>query len=325
MTKAQHPTLHLAGLALNAAGGVPDWIQLTPAGPDVVGRDGRSWRLSDPAAVVARTAAEAQPIVVDIDHASETRPAGEPAPAQGWIEAVEVRDGALWGRVSWTVAGRALMAAEAYRYVSPTFLFDKTTREIVRLTSAALVHRPNLQLQALNSQDDETEETVQMDKAICEALGLAANATPADAVVAITALKAEQETALNAAAHPDPERFVPRADHDLALNRITAFEADEKARQETAINAAVDAAVDAAVAAGKIAPASKEYHVATCKAVGLEKFQAMVGTMPAIAAPGKPGAKPAAGAAMLTDEQAWACNQLGIDPDVYAKSLSTEA
>ena len=321
MTKAQHPTLHLTGLALNAAGGVPDWIQLTPAGPDVVGRDGRSWRLSDPAAVVARTAAEAQPIVVDIDHASETRPAGEPAPAQGWIEAVEVREGALWGRVNWTVAGRALMAAEAYRYVSPTFLFDKATREIVRLTSAALVHRPNLQLQALNFQDDETEETVQMDKAICEALGLAATATAADVVVAITALKAEQAKALNAAAHPDPERFVPRADHDLALNRITAFEADEKARQETAVTAAVDAAI----AAGKVAPASREYHVATCKAVGIEKFQAMVGAMPAIAARGEPNPKPATGTATLTDEQAWACNQLGIDPEVYAKSLSTEA
>lgn len=320
MTMTQR-TLHLAGLALNAAGGVPDWIQLAPAGPEITGRDGRSWRLSDPDAVAARTAAEAQPIVIDIDHASETRPAGEPAPAQGWIEAVEVRDGALWGRVSWTAAGRALMAAEAYRYVSPTFLFDRATREIVRLTSAALVHRPNLQLQALNFQDDETEETVQMDKAICEALGLAANATAADAVVAITALKAEQAKALNAAAHPDPERFVPRADHDLALNRITAFEADEKARQETAITAAVDAAI----AAGKVAPASKEYHVATCRAVGLEKFQAMVGAMPAIAARGEPSVKPAGGTATLTDEQAWACNQLGIDPAVYAKSLSTEA
>lgn len=320
MTMTQR-TIHLAGLALNAAGGVPDWIQLTPAGPEITGRDGRSWRLSDPDAVAARTAAEAQPIVIDIDHASETRPAGEPAPAQGWIEAVEVRDGALWGRVSWTAAGRALMAAEAYRYVSPTFLFDRATREIVRLTSAALVHRPNLQLQALNSQDDETEETVQMDKAICEALGLAANATAADAVVAITALKAEQAKALNAAAHPDPERFVPRADHDLALNRITAFEADEKARQETAITAAVDAAI----AAGKVAPASREYHVATCKAVGIEKFQAMVGAMPAIAARGEPTPKPAGGTAKLTDEQAWACNELGIDPAVYAKSLSTEA
>ncbi len=324
MTMTQH-ILHLAGLALNAAaGGVPDWIQLTPAGPEIAGRDGRSWRLSDPAAVAARTAAEAQPIVIDIDHASETRPAGEPAPAQGWIEQVEVRDGALWGRVNWTVAGRALMAAEAYRYVSPTFLFDRATREIVRLTSAALVHRPNLQLTALNSTGDtpeDTQETVQMDKAICEALGLAANATAADAVVAITALKAEQAKALNAAAHPDPERFVPRADHDLALNRITAFETDEKARNEAAINAAVDAAV----AAGKVAPASKEYHVATCKAVGLEKFQAMVAAMPAIASPGNPAPKPATGAAVLTAEQAWACNSLGIDPADYAKSLSTEA
>ena len=47
--------------------------------------------------------------------------------------------------------------------------------------------------------------------------------------------------------------------------------------------------------------------------------------MPAIAARGEPTPKPATGTATLTDEQAWACNQLGLDPAVYAKSLSTEA
>ena len=318
MTMTQR-TIHLAGLALNAAGGVPEWIQLTPAGPDVVGRDGRSWRLSDPARVAALTvaaSAASQGIVIDIDHVSETLPAGSPAPAQGWIEAVEVRDGALWGRANWNVSGRALMEAEAYRFVSPAFLFDKTSREIGRLTSVALTHKPNLTMQALNSQDDETEETVQMDKAICEALGLAATATAADVVVAITALKAEQAKALNAAAHPDPERFVPRADHDLALNRITAFEADEKARAEAAINAAVDAAV----AAGKIAPASKEYHVATCKAVGLDKFKAMVGAMPALTTLPKPAGAQSAGTSDLSAEEVAVCAQLGIDPADFAKT-----
>ena len=160
-----------------------------------------------------------------------------------------------------------------------------------------------------------------MDKAICEALGLAANATAADAVVAIAALKAAQETALNAAQHPDPERFVPRADHDLALNRITAFEADEKAREETAITAAVDAAI----VARKFTPASKADGLATCKDIGLERFGKMIDAMPALIPDGKSTNKPAAGAATLTDEQAWAANQLDLTAEEYLKTLSTEA
>ncbi|MCA8880383.1 MAG: hypothetical protein KDA73_10615 [Rhodobacteraceae bacterium] len=314
----QTPHIQLQGLALNAGEASPEWVQLTPAGPDITGRDGRSWRLSDPAAVAARFAARRQPIVVDIDHLSELAKPGEPAPAQGWIETVEVRDGALWGQVSWNKSGRALMEAEAYRFLSPTFLFDPKSREIMSLRSAALVHRPNLEMQALNS---ETEETVQMDKAICEALGLAADATAADAVVAITRLKDAKAVALNAADHPDPGKFVPKADHELALNRIREFEADETARNETAVGAAVDAAV----AAGKIAPASKEYHLATCKAVGIEKFQQMVGTLPVIAGgtrtetPATPGK-----ASALTADEIAVCAQLGHSHTDFAAAKATE-
>lgn len=35
-----------------AAAGVPDWIELLPAGPDIAGVDGRAWTLPDPQTVV---------------------------------------------------------------------------------------------------------------------------------------------------------------------------------------------------------------------------------------------------------------------------------
>jgi hypothetical protein len=140
-----------------------------------------------------------------------------------------------------------------------------------------------------------------MDKAVLDALGLAASSTAADAVVAINALKADTATALNRAQTPDPERFVPKADHQLALNRITAFEAEAKARQE----AEIVAAVDAAVTAGKVAPASKDYHLAACRQEGgLERFTAMIKAAPVIApASGLDGKTPKAADLALNTEQ----------------------
>jgi phage I-like protein len=268
----------LPGLALNfETGTVPDWVQLTPAGPAIVGRDGRGWKLSDPEAV-ARAYDPAKEPQIDLEHSSQlAAPAGLPAPAVGWIKAIEVRDGALWGRVEWTKDGEAAVASRAYRYLSPVFQYDWETSEILRIASAGLTNSPNLEMAALNAQ----QEKDPMDKAVLEALGLQTTATSADAVVAINNLKIACDTALNAAQTPDPAKFVPKADHDLALNRITTFETAAKAARETEIVAAVDAAVTA----GKVAPASKDYHLAFCRTEGgLEQFRSMIAAAPVIAA-----------------------------------------
>ncbi len=37
--------------------GVPEWVQLTPAGPDLPSRDRRRWKMSDPAIVLSAFAA----------------------------------------------------------------------------------------------------------------------------------------------------------------------------------------------------------------------------------------------------------------------------
>jgi phage I-like protein len=304
---------HLTALHLSGAG-VPDWIQLTPAGPEAPTRDGRVFRMPDPQAVVDAFNTDGISLPVDIDHATELAPAGTPAPAVGQIEQMEVRDGAIWGRVSWTEAGAELMRARAYRYVSPAVLQRPDTGEITRLRSAALVHRPNLAMAGLYHQQQ--QENADMDKAILEALGLHASATAAEVVVAITKLKETQATALHAAQHPDPERFVPKADHDAALTRIRGFEAEEQTRAEAAVHAAVDAAIEA----GKIVPASREFHVAACQAGGVEKFAAMVADLPVIAG-GKSKPAPAKTEThALNDDELTVCRQLGIAPADFAKS-----
>lgn len=115
---------------------------------------------------------------------------------------------------------------------------------------------------------------------------------------------------------------MPRADHQLALNRIADFEAGEKTRAE---KAATDA-VDTAITAGKIAPASRDYHLATCRAEGgLERFQAFVAAQPVIAAPSDldkraPGTQPGA----LNADELAVCRQLGMSPEDFAKARAAE-
>ena len=83
----------------------PEWIELLPAGV-FYGRDGRGpFRLDDPAAVIASTTALQMNagLPIDYDHATDFgAPEGRPAPAAGWIRELEVRTGAVWGRVEWT-------------------------------------------------------------------------------------------------------------------------------------------------------------------------------------------------------------------------------
>jgi len=200
------------------------------------------------------------------------------------------------------------------------FRYDVETGEILQIVSAGLTNSPNLEMAALNRATTETEP---MDKAVLDALGLAATATAADAVLAINALKADTATALNRAEAPDPARFVPRADHDLALNRITAFEAEAKARRE----AEITAAVDAAVTAGKIAPASKAFHMAACRMEGgLDLFTAMVGAAPVIAPASTLDRRtPDATPGKLTGEELAMCRMMGTDPEKFAAEKAVQA
>lgn len=312
---------HLQGIALNAEASAPDWIQLVPAGPRIMGRDGRWWMMSDPQAVADRFDPTKEP-QIDIEHSSEIKaPMGEPAPAVGWIKGIEVRDGALWGRVEWTPMGTMLVADRAYRYLSPVFTYDLADGEIGRIVSAGLTNQPNLEMAALNRAEEET----MMDRAVLEALGLPAAATAQDALVAINAIKTERDTARNAVQTPDPTKFVPAADHQLALNRIATFEQAETARRD----AEIGAAVDAAIAAGKIAPSSKEFHVAACRAEGgFDRFKAFIGTAPVIApASGLDGQKPegvAANAEALTAEELAVCRMFGTDPTAFAAAKKKE-
>ncbi|MGR3433500.1 MAG: phage protease [Shimia sp.] len=306
-------------LALNFEGGSDvTQIMLLPAGPRVEGVDGRAWQLTDPQRLVNAFNRAGRPIPIDTEHATHLRGArGEEAPARGWVTSLAVVDGAIWGQVEWTEAGRAMVANREYRFVSPVFTHDKASGRIERLRSVGLTNLPNLHMEALNrAADPDTKENA-MGPDLTKALGLAEGADEAQAVAAIEKLKGEKDTAMNRAATPDPAKFVPRADYDHAMNRVSAFEAEAKMRLE----AEITGEVEKAIADGKVAPASKEYHLAACRADGgLEAFRAMIGGAPSITQPS--GLDKAAGGAAktpaLAEDELAMCRQLGIDPDAYA-------
>ena len=100
-----------ASTPADGAAAAPEWIELLPAGV-FYGRDGRGpFRLDDPTAVIASTTALQMNagIPIDYDHATDFgAPEGRPAPAAGWIRELEVRTGAVWGRVEWTARAAEL-------------------------------------------------------------------------------------------------------------------------------------------------------------------------------------------------------------------------
>lgn len=261
------------------------WLPLIPAG-EFSGRDKRAWNNSNPEGIVDAFIARNADLPVDFEHATEIKaPKGEPAPATGWIVALEVRDGEIWGKVKWTDLGLNAIRKREVRYYSPAFRHDKNGT-VIALSSVGLTNKHNLDLPALNKETPTPtpeDDAMPLDKKIREALGLSDKADVDDAVTAINTQKTELSTALNQAKTPDLNLFVPKADLQLALNR--AQQAEQKlADIETAqLNAEIDAEINSALEAGKIAPANKDYFTGLCRQEGgLDKFKDYVKTAPAV-------------------------------------------
>ncbi len=271
------------------ASDAPEWIQLLPGGAALVGRDGRSWVNSAPEDVVSEFVAGAKDMPLDWEHSTELKaPKGEEAPAAGWFKELQVGvDGSIWGRIEWTDKGREAVVSKAYRYISPVFMYTPATNLIVKLTSVGLTNRPNLYLPALNREQHMEELSMNQTQfaALLAALGLAATATAEQAINHVTKMQGDLATALNHASQPPLDKFVPKADYDVVLAKATNAEqklADQaKATLETAINAEIDTALKA----GKITPATKEYHIAQCRQEGgLDRFKAFCQAAPTVAA-----------------------------------------
>lgn len=271
MTNAR--AIHLCAIELaSQESGAPSWVQLTPAGPNILARDGRQFRLLRPGLILEAFQELGRPLQIDIEHASQVRaPKGLSNPAVGWVVELEIRDGAIWGRVDWTERGRAWVAAKEYRFLSPAFAHE--AGEMVEIISVGLTNEPAFRMAELARAGTKERE---MDPDVLEELGLKADATTEDVVAKIKSLKGDVETAR--AAKPDRETYVPKAQYDAALARIDKFEKADAARSD----AELTDLVERGVTEGKIAPAAKEDFIEMARAQGAEKFKATLDKMPKV-------------------------------------------
>lgn len=235
------------------------WIQFTPAG-EFRPMDGRpmdvpAWRIdaASAAVVIARFQARRTPPVLDYEHQTlKKEQNGQPAPAAGRLLELEWREGSgLWARVELTARAAAMIEVGEYLYFSPVFAYG-SDGTVLAVLMGALTNDPaidNMEPLARRAAatfglfDPEEEAPVELLKAIIAALALKAEATEAEAIAALTALKpaldaqaktlaelrsalglttdatgeqiaaatAQLKTAASSAGNPDPTKFVPLA------------------------------------------------------------------------------------------------------------------
>jgi phage I-like protein len=327
---------HLAkAIPLPESPEVPEWIQVFPAGL-VHPRDGRGpWRCNA-AKVAASTLAyfgdEEMPL--DYEHQLvHSLQNGQPAPASGWVKALEARADGLWAKVEWTARAKEHIAAREYRYVSPTFLLESNGVDVKRLGSIALCNQPAMSLMALASANGPAnhEETPMSLDAFRAAFGLPATADEAQILAHAQELKnkavlaetkaAELQTAMSAKEKegPDPTRFVPIGMYETAAANLAALQA--KIAKESAA-----ALVEEGAKAGKISPAMREW-ASSYAAKDPEGFRAYLDKAPALvtaaASGGQAKTTPPEGASAskaLTDMEKKVCAQTGISHDDYIKA-----
>ena len=80
-------------------------------------------------------------VLVDAEHQSEK---GGTTEAKGWLSKLNFVPGkGLFGSIKWTDIGRKLVENRVFRWLSPSSLIDKVTREPVAMTSVALTNKPS--------------------------------------------------------------------------------------------------------------------------------------------------------------------------------------
>ncbi len=333
-----------AALPLPEADAAPEWIHLLPAG-SIATDDGRGpYKVADAAKLVeASLTAMNGAGIVDENHATDlAMPRGDPAPARGWIKALDVRADGIWGKVDWTESGKALMADKAYRHVSPVITHrpDGTVTAILR---ASLVNRPNLRGLAALHASTLKETSMDFLEKLRAKLGLAADATE-DAILAAI----QPATALQAALGPIAKAagLAETADATAVLAGVEALKSAEKGDGTaiTALQAALtdvtgqfntlrdktvkkeaEAFVDGAIAAGKVGVKPLRDDYVAMHMADPAKAEKMIGALPSLNGTIITDPAPANGDAVsLNASEKAVAKMLGVSEDAYLKTKKAE-
>jgi phage I-like protein len=322
-------------LSLNFENGaLPSAIELIPAGAVIQGRDGRRWKKSDPQKVVLDSMARISRLVIDENHATDlAAPKGGSSPAMGWMSNLRTGEGgSIWADVEWTKRGGTAVLNKEYSFISPVFLHDDQS-EITVVLRAGLTNSPNLQLPALNSEQNSGGEPgeiiteVSMNKELLAALGLSEAATEAEALTAVKVLNAAKANTAVKQTDTTPvdlTAYAPRADLNAMEARAKTAEKQLAELNAARIKQEAETAVDEAVKARKIAPASRTEYLALCSTrEGIETFKKIVAATPAIIGEGTQapeGTPPAGGNGVaLNAEETQVAKALGYSAEEFQK------
>ena len=237
----------------------PGRVRLLPDGEfDAVdGRPGnmdgvrtKVWRLDAAIAsgVIAHARTLGTDLPIDYEHQSlKTDDNGQPAPAAGWITALEYEAGkGLLARVRWTDAARAYLARHEYRYLSPVFSFDPNSGAVLALHSVALTNTPALggagEIVAMQKLSNPKEETTTMDTTkLLAALGLPQDAAVEAALQKVAGLN-DQIAALKSTQF-SPDKHIPLAEHQKLCAELAELKAQhEQAEHDQLMRDALDTA-----------------------------------------------------------------------------------
>lgn len=340
----------------------PSELRLIPAGM-FRAVDGRpegveGWFLDDAhaAAIVATAAARVSDYVVDYQHQTlHAEKNGKPAPAAAWFKQLEWRpgDGLYVTDMRWTAAAAQFIEKEEYRYLSPVFAFCKKTGAVLGIRHAALINDPGIDgltdLAALSASfsdplTDQLSQEIVMDELLEQLrwllnlpVGATAEETIAQLQKLIDQIKSGQgETAAASfdlaawmtSKHAEIAALQAKEDNQVDLTKYVPVEAYlEKEAEVVALSAKqsiseVEQLVAAGRADGRIEPAlepwAKTQSVAALSAY-LEKKAPVV----KIGTTQSGGDDPKGAAGSLSEEQLAVCQQMGVAPDEYIKTLAT--
>ncbi|WP_305965658.1 phage protease [Marinobacter salsuginis] len=202
-------------------------IQLFPAGV-FRARDGRptgitGWRMDAASAreLIALSGQRQTPFVIDYEHQTlYAETSGNPAPAAGWFERLEWRegDGLYAVDVEWTARATAMIEGDEYRYLSPVFKYDKNgaVTELLMVAAAR-----SAQLTSGAGSYRRGERLTEEELTVCRALG----------TDPVEFLRTKQKQAMNAAcselygsAGPASARLTSE---ELAVCRAMGYTPDE--------------------------------------------------------------------------------------------------
>lgn len=298
-------------LPLRQDGASPDKqaVHLLPAGR-IVGRDGRAWVANDLPGIIRRTMEHAGKTRLPVDYEHQTMLApknGQPAPAAGWITALQSRADGIWGLVEWTPRAANMLANKEYKYISPVFSHD-TNGNVLLLLNAALTNMPNLDLVAAARQEVTMGDDLQELRGL---LGLPDTA----GIPEITARVRDMMMAANTAATPDPSEWVPMGAFEKVYTELL------KTRQGVSQREA-EIAVNAQIQAGHMIPAMRDWGIALCT-VNKPAFDAFIertmGGVHQLFEVKGPFGQPGRSGGALSAEDMAVCSTMNLDPADFSK------